>query len=463
MPDAAYVLWGDYEPATLVSVAAGLYEVRFGDGATRQASSAELLLPTPPSGTVPAGHVCFLPGGGGAATYSRAAVVEAGASEWAVADAAGERRVPAASVRLPLCSSAGERVTALPLAAGESVHALRGPWVACELLNAPSGGLGTHVRLSSGGEGWVPSGTVVAHTAAPGAEAQIVPGAHALLLPAGGGGAVEEVEVLSGLLPGEDSVSVRGVGGEQTVPAARLRVRSELTYRVLAATGGFQRGTLEAVGHDGSLCVAFADGGRRWVTAAELALPAPSARDGGPAEGEGAGGGLLVGPLPTSADGAPSRADWVAGVVTPLSGGGEATRQAQQRRQVSDSRKGGGGASKKGAYEGAGEGGGGGLVSSPLDGSCVVPLLARCKGLAPQPPLDIGDEVYVLTGAWREAFVDGQEDEFYLLRDTSGAWLTRSHTRSALSSHCFTAHTQRRSAPTLSSPSLRALLTDHRC
>ena len=58
--------------------------------------------------------------------------------------------------------------------------------------------------------------------------------------------------------------------GEQTVLSSSLRPRLETAYRILTCSGGFQRGTLEAVGSDGSLCVAFAAGGRRWVSAAEV-------------------------------------------------------------------------------------------------------------------------------------------------------------------------------------------------
>ena len=52
--------------------------------------------------------------------------------------------------------------------------------------------------------------------------------------------------------------------------------------------------------------------------------------------------------------------------------------------------------------------------------TCVLSTLAKGCGRHPVPPLNIGDEVYALTGAWREALVDGQEDDAYLLRDEDG-------------------------------------------
>ena len=58
---AAWVLWGPYEAATLLSVQAGLYEVQFAaDGSKRWASSAELLSLSPPS-SVPPQHLVLLP------------------------------------------------------------------------------------------------------------------------------------------------------------------------------------------------------------------------------------------------------------------------------------------------------------------------------------------------------------------------------------------------------------------
>ena len=53
---------------------------------------------------------------------------------------------------------------------------------------------------------------------------------------------------------------------------ACLRPRHALSYRVLVSTGGFQRGTLEAVNPDSSMCVALVGGGRRWCSAAEVAF-----------------------------------------------------------------------------------------------------------------------------------------------------------------------------------------------
>ena len=80
-------------------------------------------------------------------------------------------------------------------------------------------------------------------------------------------------EALEGAPQASDSPeSADAALDERWVPMACLRPRHALSYRVLVSTGGFQRGTLEAVNPDGSMCVALVGGGRRWCSAAEVAF-----------------------------------------------------------------------------------------------------------------------------------------------------------------------------------------------
>lgn len=255
----AIVLWGSYHEATLLSISAGMYEVRFSDGTTRFATSAELLSPAAPIGPVPPQHLVLLPSED-ATVYTRAAFVSAGSSadEWVVADGSGERRVGTSSVRLALSASAGSRAEATPLAVGGRVHSLRGQWEKAVVIGPPSLALGAFVRVEASGgaastEGYVPSGTVVLQDD-PNSEPPTA-GTHALLLPpsksskGSGPSSFSEVEVVS--LEDGGSATVCGVGGDtpaERVAPSRLRARAELTYRVLASTGGFQRCTLEAIG-----------------------------------------------------------------------------------------------------------------------------------------------------------------------------------------------------------------------
>ena len=300
--------WGSYERATLVSAQAGLYEVRFtSDARTRWVTACELLASAPPAqpSMLSRGQPTLVPSEAGDEVYVRATMAAAEAEECTVVlddGSADERTVPTSRVRLPLSVSSGIQ-SCKPLGVGDSVHALCGEWIACEVVERARPGAvtadttarasalhGHLVRLDLEGasgplEVRVPRGTVIveaspaggggdeagATDAADAVAAPLVAGNPCIVLPSGGGGGggsgvAREGEIID-VVDGDPTAEIRysSDGATEKVAIGRVRARHELSYRVLVATGGFQRASLEAIAPDGLMCVSFAGGGRRWV------------------------------------------------------------------------------------------------------------------------------------------------------------------------------------------------------
>ena len=493
---SGHALLGSYQPATLIAVEAGLYEVRFDDGGTKWATSCELLSTEAPTSPPEDGASVAMLTIDGSENYTQATFVAANASTWTVRSYQGqEHQVASGLIRLPLSAGAGPRgKTAPPLRDGDSVCALRGEWVQCTLVSAPQPSTRCSaqslIRLTPPGgsnlpvEIRVPAGTLILDSAGSSAadssqqqqqhqqqqqqqqrEQLLVPGHFAIELSADGGAPPLEVEVLSAADETSGQVLVRAAGSpegaprasdspesadaaldERWVPMACLRPRHALSYRVLVSTGGFQRGTLEAVNPDGSMCVALVGGGRRWCSAAEVAfvpIGGGSAlgntglgRSSAPA-GSHPESGVLLGVLPSGSAAAGAHALFSAAraALAPANAGGDdggrpvwlpsaVTLEGGQARLQTGQRKewrvgqpaaadGDGDDEEVRAEEGE-EG------WRPAADRLVAPLLSRLRGAQPRA-LPLGSEVYALTGAWEEAFVESQEDEFYLVRERSGA------------------------------------------
>ena len=296
--------WGSYERATLVSAQAGLYEVRFtSDARTRWVTACELLASAPPAqpSMLSRGQPTLVPSEAGDEVYVRATMAAAEAEECTVVlddGSAAERTVPTSRVRLPLSVSSGIQ-SCKPLGVGDSVHALRGEWIACEGVERARPGAvtadttarasalhGHLVRLDLEGasgplEVRVPRGTVIVEAppaggggdeadAADAVAAPLVAGNPCIVLPSGGGGGggsgvAREGEIID-VVDGDPTAEIRysSDGATEKVAIGRVRARHELSYRVLVATGGPAR-LLEAIAPDGLMCVsrAAAAGGLR--------------------------------------------------------------------------------------------------------------------------------------------------------------------------------------------------------
>ena len=347
-----------------------------------------------------------------------------------------ERVVAASSVRFPLSLAAAYGSSAPPITVGSLVHALRGIWQPCTLVGSISDPL---IRFTPPGAGAgaapievrVATGTLILDDPASAAAGDAgdaasngqrpvpAPGSFAIYVSSNANGSLPlEVEVLR---PGDadGTLVVRSSEhAEQSVLTEQLRVRHALSYRVLVSSGGFQRSTLEAVSPDGMLCVAFAGGGRRWVSAAEVAVVARGSAHG---TGAGAGGtgvgageeaaGLLVAVLPSheaseggdddhasiedSAESGGARPNWLPAAIT-LPGGsnsggpgvgpdGLARRQARQRKEVRGGKAAMAAMAESGVEEaGEGEGAVGDWTLS--DGRLVPPLLSKAPGTLDSQP-----------------------------------------------------------------------------
>jgi hypothetical protein len=450
----SFVHWGRYDPARLVAADAGVYRTRFVDGIERWATACEIASQLAPAvGSVPLEHCVLVPsssssGGGGSSecAYTRATLVATAGDTWTVraldADAAEPRRVQRLEVRLPL-TSAPTIGTSLALAPGASLHVLRGLWVPCTILDeSPVLGQRIRLRAPSSIEAWVSGSSLVHPDLNAQGEAEppppVQPGGVALALPAPESLEQHAAEVVfEELRPDGMALVSDAGGGVRTIPAHLLRPRYMPNFRVLVATGGFQRATLEAVGADSTLSVALCGGGRRWVSAAEVLHGACVMRT-IPAD-------VCSEALVAVGDGERARSSpWLPAAVH--LGDGVMHRQAQQRieaRPVATTaptrgnglvngsqrtHRGGGGGSSSSQGGGGAVGGSGPVFESSSrapqwkvgadEARLGAPLLA--VGSDPSPPLDLGDSVYVLIGAWREAIVESQQGDYYLVHEGGG-------------------------------------------
>ena len=452
----SFVHWGQYEPARLVAADAGVYRTRFVDGIERWATACEIASQLAPAvGSVPLEHCVLVPsssssGSSSECAYTRATLVATAGDTWTVraldADAAEPRPVQRLEVRLPLTSIG----TSLALAPGASLHVLRGLWVPCTILDeSPVLGHRIRLRAPSSIEAWVSGSSIVHPDLNAQGEAEpppaVQPGGVALALPAPESTEQHAAEVVFEELRPDGMALVSDTGGLpglRPIPVQLLRPRYMPNFRVLVATGGFQRATFEAVGADSTLSVAFSGGGRRWVSAAEVLHGACVMRS-IPTD---------VCPAALVAVGDSERArnsPWLPAAVH--LGDGAMHRQAQQRiaaRPVvttaptrgnglangSQRTHRGGGGGSSGCSSSQGGGGAVGCSGPVFESSSSAPASqwkvgadeARLGapmltvGSEPSPPLDLGDSVYVLTGAWREAVVESQQGDHYLVHEGGG-------------------------------------------
>ncbi len=156
--EAAWVLWGTYEPATLSEVQQGMHCVKFADGGTRWATVSEIIADAPPPlERLRVGDAVMAPSGGKrsyyeAPHYSQVSVVRlpeppAKPSSLATVQSLepGPRgtcaveQVLLSNLRLPLAW--GAMLGAGPaVASGDRVSVLRGNWVAATVEENASPG-----------------------------------------------------------------------------------------------------------------------------------------------------------------------------------------------------------------------------------------------------------------------------------------------------------------------------------
>jgi len=282
---AVWALWGSYDRGTLLNVQQGMYQVQFEDGSKRWATVMELALADyelPDAVKLEPGETVLLPDSGG--VFVVATLLKADEDsmdrlcEVRREDEAAEvvSDVPRSRLALPLASGAMLGAGAPLLRKGTAVYALRGRWLPAQVVETARG---LHrLLLQLGGrqaDVWV-SGGQLAPRSEPADPAALVPGAR-VVAPLGD----DDETVVEGELVevGDDTALVGDdSGGEPSlVPLARLRLRYDACFRVLAPTGGYLRGEVAEQAADGLYRIALAMGGHRWASAAELATAAPAA------------------------------------------------------------------------------------------------------------------------------------------------------------------------------------------
>ncbi|KOO33775.1 hypothetical protein Ctob_013158 [Chrysochromulina tobinii] len=290
-----WCLWGRYEPARLMTVMQAFYQVRFDDDSgERWATASELVLPDMPVAqrSLQPGTTVLRPvdeSGPTAALLqgtlvrrvpgSAAGISGASSSEehWVVRadDAAKTRSTHAASaLRLPVIHGnvlgSGQR-----LRVGERVLALRGVWRAGLLEGSPSRARGRCVKLDatptdpSVRKVWVSGGQLALDEAAD--PAGLLQGSRVLALDARG--VPTEVSLQSVDLEKEIATCVDESGEARDVALAQLRTRLDTSFRVLVASGGFQRAKLHDFTPDGMYAVKLASGSVRWLSGCEIVSP----------------------------------------------------------------------------------------------------------------------------------------------------------------------------------------------
>jgi len=290
-----WCLWGRYEPARLMTVMQAFYQVRFDhDSGERWATASELVLPDMPVAqrSLQPGTTVLRPvdeSGPTAALLqgtlvrrvpgSAAGISGASSSEehWVVRadDAAKTRSTHAASaLRLPVIHGnvlgSGQR-----LRVGERVLALRGVWRAGLLEGSPSRARGRCVKLDatptdpSVRKVWVSGGQLALDEAAD--PDGLLQGSRVLALDARG--VPTEVSLQSVDLEKEIATCVDESGEVRDVALAQLRTRLDTSFRVLVASGGFQRAKLHDFTPDGMYAVKLASGSVRWLSGCEIVSP----------------------------------------------------------------------------------------------------------------------------------------------------------------------------------------------
>ena len=290
-----WCLWGRYEPARLMTVMQAFYQVRFeDDSGERWATASELVLPDMPVAqrSLQPGTTVLRPvdESGPTAALLQGTLVRrvpgsvagsSGASSsedhWVVRadDAAKTRSTHAASaLRLPVIHGnvlgSGQR-----LRVGERVLALRGVWRAGLLEGSPSRARGRCVKLDatptdpSVRKVWVSGGQLALDEAAD--PAGLLQGSRVLALDARG--IPTEVGVQSVDLEKEIATCVDESGEARDVALAQLRTRLDTSFRVLVASGGFERAKLHDFTPDGMYAVQLASGSVRWISGCEIVSP----------------------------------------------------------------------------------------------------------------------------------------------------------------------------------------------
>ena len=84
MAEGGWVYWGKYQPATIVSIQAGLYEARYEDGVTRWLTACELLSSTAPAMPPNPGTPTTVLASDGTDSYSRCTFLSERNGSWVV-------------------------------------------------------------------------------------------------------------------------------------------------------------------------------------------------------------------------------------------------------------------------------------------------------------------------------------------------------------------------------------------
>ena len=536
----AQILWGSYQSAKVKTVQQGMYHVKFDDGASRWATCSELVLgdaavpvhllqdgmpilrPEVDDSTIDFAAPSFAPPAGapGTARSGRSTarsssttprvkstrkftrhlllqgklkrrVKESEEDAWEVQtdDAEGTVTTHAASeLRLPvaygLMLGSGGR-----LSVGTRVHALRGEWRSGTLhggvgQSSQTRGRSVTIDLGSGHKvrTWVPGGQVVPSTPADpsllAVGSRVVAHIPSRTLRPFVEAAIEDVNASSATCVADDGARL------ESVPIGELFTRLDTSFRVLAASAGFQRATIKDFTPDGMYAAQLSGGSTRWVSACELTNRGSSAADRTALLDPG----TFVAVVPERGI---DRARWLSGalVVAKASGGGKGSVSLRRPRlqkpltltlerregrfgigldednRVLEMRPGCSAidagvrvgdkickvdgvtisspddlatatqgkesieiilAVDRDGGEGGGDADGDGEVDDGADGAewhaekKRVLLPLMARGTTAPEPVGIGDEVFVLVGGWREALVEVQDQGRYLLHHGRG-------------------------------------------
>ena len=296
-----FCLWGRYEPARLGTISQALYHCTFDDDEVRWATASELVHPNEavPERSLQPGATILVPlvSKDGSKTMLMQGTltrrVEAG---WEVRteDTGAVTTHPEGDLRLPVIHGGmlgrGMRPT---LQSGDKVLALRGAWRRGTLLSRsarPSRTRGYCVHLTAERPGereadvWVSGGQLAIDQ--PADASSLVEHSRLLARPTGSSAADEpalrdvlvqsiDYEHHEALCVPNDRghVSSGGGGPAARYPLDALRNRLASSFRVLCASGGFQRATVAACTPDGLYAVSLTGGAQRWVSASELISP----------------------------------------------------------------------------------------------------------------------------------------------------------------------------------------------
>lgn len=316
----AWCLWGKYQPARIKTVQQGMYHVRFDDGSTRWTTCSELVLSdqrvplrwlqpgapilrpeenesqiefASPKGTARSGKsVANTPRVNAKRSVTRINYVQGTLVRRAAPDASGAERwdVRCDSIDAEVTTHAASELR-LPIAHGGllgsggrvqpamKLYALRGEWRRATLHGGSGNGSrsrGRHIHLDLGGgtciDTWVSGGQLVADEAAE--PAALVPGTRCVAhVPSRQLRPHVEVGLIAIDEEGESAQVISDDGKQFAVSLLDLHTRLDVSFRVICASGGFQRATVVGYTPDGMYCCRLQSGSERWVSATGASSP----------------------------------------------------------------------------------------------------------------------------------------------------------------------------------------------